>query len=141
MPSFYSSEPWRLSLELLVARASLDAQLFLELLSNGDQYVRSSGVAIPSEIHLHFYVPQEGLTLVDSGVDVFIPLRQSAIDVDRLTHHTLQSSAEREALQLNLNQTTTEQTQTQTTTTTTTAEAEVEIEVAAVVEVAAFLVI
>ena len=127
MASSFSLEPWRLSVQLLVARASLDDKLFSELLSNGDQYVRSSGLNIPSDIHLHFYVPQDGLIPVDSAVDVFIPLRQSAIDVDRLTHHTLQSSAERQALQLNLNQTTTEQTQTQTTTTSTTAEVEFEV--------------
>ena len=133
MALLHSSASWRLEVQLLVARASSDSLLFAELLSNGDHYVRESGLNIPSDVRLHFYVPRHGLTPVDTVNDVHIPLHQRHIHVDRLAHHTLQSSAEREALQLNLNQTVTEQTEAQTTSTTTTAEVEVEVAVAAVV--------
>jgi len=129
----HSPESWRLEVQLLVARASSDSLLFAELLSNGDHYARESGLSIPSDVRLHFYVPRDGLIPVDTVNDVYIPLHQSHIHVDRLVHQTLQSSAEREALQLNLNQTVTEQTEAQTTSTTTTAEVEVEVAVAAVV--------
>ena len=133
MVSSLSLEPWRLSVQLLVARAALDASLYAELLTNGDQFVRQSGVTIPDEVHLHFYIPTENLIPCDSAEDIYISLCHSPIHVDRLTHHTLQSPAEREALQLNLNQTATEQTEAQTTTTTSTAEVEVEVLVGAVV--------
>ena len=133
MASSHSLEPWRLSVQLLVARASLDSSLFAELLANGDCFVRERGVAIPCDIHLHFYVPESDLIPQDTIEDIYIPLSHSPIHVDRLTHHTLQSPAEREALQLNLNQTVTEQTEAQTTTTTSTTEVEVEVLVGAVV--------
>ena len=129
----HSSESWLLEVQLLVARASSDSLLFAELLSNGDHYARESGLNIPSDVRLHFYVSRDGLIPIDTVNDVYIPLHQSHIHVDCLVHQTLQSSAEREALQLNLNQTVTEQTEVQTTSTTTTTEVEVEVAVAAVV--------
>ena len=98
MASSLSLEPWRLSVQLLVARAALDASLYAELLTNGDQFVRQSGVTIPDEVHLHFYIPTENLIPCDSAEDIYISLCHSPIHVDRLTHHTLQSPAEREAL-------------------------------------------
>lgn len=133
MPSTTGQQDFDMALDLLVARASLDADLRHELLTNPEAYILENGIELPKGTQLIF-------TTEDSSVIVKeIP----TIDSDSSTlKRTVETSKELVSNGLNSATVTTNEVavaevavteaEAQTTTTTTTAEAEAEVAAAAV---------